>query len=411
MTDRDRPRAADQTIFTRGIPVSGPGRPESEWERADALLGVSHGMTLPPEEDVVVGSPGCQRCEVLPAPVRGPGTILLRLPHTYTLGKILSFLSHGPWPHHEREGVISIVAPVGSLAPVLSPIAERLTPVEQNETRVTFQPAGQPPRAAPQVEIDSLPAFVTKVRGGWLLDILRERRLRTVFHPILFCGNGATPAAPLPTVYGYKCLMRAQVEDDVVMPGPMIEMARRADLVFQLDLAARRAAITGAAACHIQCKVFVNFMPNAIFNPESCLESTVRLIDEVGLTREQVVFEITESERLPESTYLKQIVDYYREHHFGVALDDVGAGFSSLGVLLAVRPDYVKIDMSLTRNVHLDADKALVASKLLETVQGLGMQTIAEGIEQPEELAWCTEHGVDFVQGFLFARPADPPPL
>ena len=93
-----------------------------------------------------------------------------------------------------------------------------------------------------------------------------------------------------------------------------------------------------------------------------------------------------------------------------MALDDMGTGFSSMEVLLALRPDYVKLDMSLTRDVDKDEGKSLVTSKLLETVQGLGLRAVAEGIETPGEFDWVREHGVDLGQGFLFARPATPPP-
>jgi len=124
-----------------------------------------------------------------------------------------------------------------------------------------------------------------------------------------------------------------------------------------------------------------------------------------------VVFEIIESEHLPEMALMRKIVGYYRDNGFGVALDDVGAGYSSLSALLELRPDYVKIDRALLDGVDRDPGKSLVASKLLETAQGLGLQTIAEGIERREEWEWARENGADFVQGYLFARPAAPPPL
>ena len=405
LKDADRPR------FGRGMPAAGATADLADLKEkratAEVLLGVYHGMTLPSAEEVRVGTPGCQRCEVLPLPIRGPGTLLLSLPHTYTLGKVLAFLVDSPWVHSEREGTVSIAVPQGSLAPLLSPLMERLSSVEARDTRATFQPAGQPARPADAFAIDALPEFVARVRSDWLLDILRGRRLQTVFQPLVrtrWPGDGDGWE-----VYGHECLLRAEGEDGPVMPGPMIEAARAAGLVFQLDLAARRAAIMGAAAHGLSGKVFINFTPTAIYNPVSCLDSTVRLVDEVGLAREQVVFEVVESERLPELRHLERIVAYYRERGFGVALDDIGAGFASLTALLAVRPDYVKLDMGLVRNVHLDRAKGLVARKLVEAARELGMCTIAEGIEQPEELAWCAEQGVDLVQGYLVARPVAPP--
>ena len=90
MKDISDLRAADAVAFNAGPVPERPGRGRSaEHERAIALEGIAHGMTLPNAEDVQVGSPGCQHCEVLPVPVRGPGTLRLRFPHTFTLGKVL----------------------------------------------------------------------------------------------------------------------------------------------------------------------------------------------------------------------------------------------------------------------------------------------------------------------------------
>ena len=357
---------------------------------------------------MTVGAPGCQHCEVTPAPIREPGVLRLQFPHTHTLGKVLSFLTESMWKFNEQNGIVSVDIREGSLAPLLSPVMALMSSVEQRDSKATFQPEGE---IAPEIKyfkIDALPDFAAKARSEWLLDILREKRLYSVFQPIVQCSNGECEADE---IYGYECLMRASVNGKPVAPGAMIEMARGAGLLFQLDLAARRSAITGAAAHRIKEKIFVNFTPNSIYNPYSCLESTVRMIDELGFPHEQIVFEIIESERLPEMKLLKKIVGFYREHGFGVALDDVGAGFSSLSVLVALRPDFVKLDMGLIRGVHQDPGKALVARKLLETAQELEMKTIAEGVETAEELAWVQQHGADFVQGYFFARPAAPPPL
>ncbi len=409
---------ADAIAFHHGVPPqSGNDAPEGERERADALEGVAHGITLPNEEDVVVGAPGCQHCETLPAPIAGKaGTLTLRFPHTHTLGKILGYLVDSPWKHHENDGVLSIEAPEDCLAPILSPLLDLMSAPEQRDTRVHFQPKGQLSQAGDLFEIEALPHLVARMRSAWLLEILRKKRLHSVFQPIVYCcapeGDAQDATNDTGAVFGYECLMRGvNGRGETIGAGPMIDMARRADLVFQLDLAARRAAFLGASAHGLQGKIFVNFAPNSIYNPYSCLDSTLRLVDELNLDHTRIVFEITEGERLPPLPHLKRIVGFYREHGFGVALDDVGAGFSSLSVLIELQPDYVKLDMNLLRNVNNDRTRSVVAGKLLETVHELGFQSVAEGIESEGELAWARDHGAHFAQGFLFARPATPPPL
>ena len=407
---------ADDLLYSKGRPPSGgTDTAERRAEKAESLDGLYHGATLPNEENVEVGAPGCQHCEVLPRPLRGPGTVLLRFGHTHTLGKALSFLAGSAWEYTEENGTVGVRVPAGDLAPLLSPILDLMTSVEERDTRVFFRPEGRLPGASDTFEVESLPEFVARSRSAWVLDLLREKLLYPVFQPLVRLsdlpgpGNGSKGGGP--EVYGYECLTRATVDGGTASPSVMFDLARGAGFLFQMDLAARRAAIAGAAAHGIQQKVFVNFTPNSIYNARSCLNSTVRLVDDVGLERSQVVFEIVETERLPEIPHLKRIVEYYRERGFGVALDDVGTGFSSMEVLLALKPDYVKLDMSLTRGVDVDEDKAFVTGKLLELVRGLGLRAVAEGIETPGELGWVREQGVDLGQGFLFARAATPPPL
>ncbi len=400
---------ADKVVFTHGlVSEETPQTQQEELDKANALEGVFHGMTLPNEEDVTVGAPGCQLCEVLPLPMRGPGTVHLRLPHTYTYGKVLEHLACSPWKHREQDGTLIIEVGVGSLAPLLSPIMDLMSSPGQRDTRVHFQPSTALPQLEEMQQIEALPDFVQRARSEWLLDILRGQKLYSVFQPILRAN--AQEGGRL-EVHGYECLLRADLHGGIVSPGPMLDMARGAGLLFQLDLAARRAAVTGAAGHHIAEKIFINFSPNAIYNPYTCLNSTVRMVDELGLKREQVVFEIIESERLPELPHLQRIVGYYKENGFGVALDDLGVGFSSLSLLIALRPDYVKLDRSLIQDVDTDTGKALIARKLLEVAQELGLSAVAEGIERPEEWDWVRRHGADFVQGYLFARPDRSPPL
>src|SRR5262249_43989437 len=94
---------------------------------------------------------------------------------------------------------------------------------------------------------------------------------------------------------------------------------------------------------------------------------------------------------------------------FLVALDDLGAGYSSLTLLTRLRPDFVKLDVELVREVDIDAYKANIAAKLLELAHSIGIQTIAEGVETLGEWQWLREHECDYVQGFFFGRPDSPP--
>jgi EAL domain-containing protein (putative c-di-GMP-specific phosphodiesterase class I) len=138
------------------------------------------------------------------------------------------------------------------------------------------------------------------------------------------------------------------------------------------------------------------------------VDTTVQAIGDAKIDHDRVVFEVTEADQTLDPGTLKNIISAHRDAGFGVALDDVGAGYSSLNLLHQLRPDYIKIDMELIRGVHMDSYKALIAEKILEIARSLNIETIAEGIETPEELAWVQQHGADYVQGYLISKPSEP---
>ena len=398
---------SDAASYDRGIPTTSDlTLKEREEKLSEELVGAWHGLILPLEENVSVGAPQCQRCEVLPRPMVEAGRLEIRFPHTFTLGKTLQFLMENNWKHTHHNGLVSISVPTGMLPTLASALTEVMSGPEQRDVRAVFHFEGDLVEKADYFEVESFPDFVNEVRSTWLIEMLRASSIYSVFQPIVrMPQNGEAPE-----VFGYECLMRGEHNGNVIAPDIMLQMARGADLIFQLDLAARRAAIVGAGRHNIKEKVFINFSPNSIYDPHHCLRSTVNAVEEVGLSRDQVVFELTESERLPALKHLQRIVNFYREEGFQVALDDVGAGYSSLNVLVQLKPDFVKLDMGLVRDVDRDKSKAIVARNLIETVKELELSTIAEGIERPEELDWVRNQGADFAQGYFFARPAVPPP-
>lgn len=351
-----------------------------------------------------IASPGCRRCEVLPAPISGPGTLHLRFPLGHSLGKILTLARTSGWEYSQQGELLSIVIAAPDLTPTILPLCKNLTSTELEDVRVLYQAEGELLQWQNGFEVDSLRTFAARSQSGWLLSLLDEKRLNTWFQPIVECAD--------PTqVFAYECLMRGEENGALVFPDRILNVARGAGLLFQLDRAARVASIQNAAKFDLKTKIFINFTPTSIYDPINCLQTTVKAVDECHLKREQVVFEVIESEHVDDSDFLRGILDFYREQGFGVALDDVGSGYSSLNLLSRIRPDYIKLDRELLTGVHADNYKGLIAAKLLEVARELNIPTIAEGVETAEEFYWLRDHGATYVQGYLFARPATPPPV
>lgn len=293
----------------------------------------------------------------------------------------------------------------GQLDGLIAYLSQSLSRSEQSGIQALLLPAGRQPTMRDFMSTRPLDTLLHELGGRWLLDVLRHERLETHFQPIV---SAADPNA----VFAYECLVRGRGEGGhLIPPGELFHAARTADLLFQLDRLARLTAIRAAVRHGVSSRLFVNFNPSSIYTPSACLRTTFQAVEEAGLTPERITFEVVESEEVHDTAHLLGILKVYREAGFGVALDDVGAGYSSLNLLAKLRPDFIKLDMGLTRGVDTDPYKARVAMKLLEMSRDLGVRTVVEGVETVGEWEWAREHGANFVQGYLFARPAAVPPL
>ena len=136
-----------------------------EGELAEKLKGAWHGLTLPLEENVSVGAPQCQRCEVLPRPMVEAGHLEIRFPHTFTLGKTLSYLLERDWKHAHKEGLVKVSVPAGLLPSLVSALSELMSEPEQRDVRAIFHFEGDLTQTSDYFEVESFPDFVEEVRS------------------------------------------------------------------------------------------------------------------------------------------------------------------------------------------------------------------------------------------------------
>ncbi|WNG35167.1 EAL domain-containing protein [Archangium violaceum] len=352
-------------------------------------------------------SKSCERCQTLPEKLEleGHGRLFLWMPLGHSYGKLVRLLGDAGREHQAipESQCVAVRLQASQLSALVADVMGALTGEESRSTRALFLQGDGEPGLGDFPRVGPLPQLFTMTRAGWLVDMLAEKRVTSHYQPIVYAKDTRQ-------VYAYEALLRGLEPDgSLVFPGKMLTLARDADLLFQLDLAARLSAVREASRLGLQVPLFINFTPTAIYDPAFCLRSTVAAISEHGIPPANVVFEIIESDHAPNANHLKSLIAYYRQAGFRVALDDLGAGYSSLNLIHQLRPDIMKLDMELVRGIHQDPYKASITEKLLELAQKLGILTVAEGIETPEELRWVREHGVDFVQGYLIAKPASPP--
>ncbi|GGE33419.1 diguanylate phosphodiesterase [Halopseudomonas oceani] len=175
---------------------------------------------------------------------------------------------------------------------------------------------------------------------------------------------------------------------------------------YQFDQACRVKAVELAARLDIPGYVSINFLPNAVYEPATCIRATLEAAKRHNFPPERLLFEVTEGEQVTDHAHLKSILGEYTRRGFKTAIDDFGAGYSGLNLLAEFQPDIIKLDMALLRNIDRDPVRQAIVRGILGVCQTLNIEVIAEGVETSEELAFLRSIGIYLIQGYLLARPA-----
>jgi EAL domain-containing protein (putative c-di-GMP-specific phosphodiesterase class I) len=287
---------------------------------------------------------------------------------------------------------------------VLEAVFAMLSPVQRTETRIAMVNLGDDPGELHRAIFRARPldALLQELHDEWFCSLVGQDRLAIHFQAMVQHPPGR--------IHGYECLMRGIGNDGMLIPpGRIFQAAATLDRLRVLDESCRRAAIRAAATLcgpGPELRFFINFLPSTIANPRRCLQDTLCQVQEAGLRPEQIAFEVVETDRVNDRRHLMDILRCFRRVGFKVALDDVGAGYSSLLNISHLRPDYIKLDGELVRRAARSAMEAKLVADLAETARQNGIITIAEGIETGLELRQVINSGIRISQGYFHARPS-----
>lgn len=214
---------------------------------------------------------------------------------------------------------------------------------------------------------------------------------QVVLHPIVDLRTGTAVAAEGLTRF----------EDARRTPSGWFAAAHSVGLGAELEHGAARAVLERLDAGPVPPALSVNL------SPEVVLTGLGRLLDGVDVSR--VILEVTEYSPIADYQRLHRVLDPYREVGLQVAVDDAGAGYASLNHVLQLRPDLLKIDMSLVRDVDSDPVRQALLAAVVRFSDVAGATVVAEGVETPAELETLLALGVPLAQGYLFGQPCAEP--
>ncbi len=236
-----------------------------------------------------------------------------------------------------------------------------------------------------------------------LQEIIRERRLSALFQPIINMKNGE--------FLGFEGLIRGPADSPLHSPLNLFSAAEQQDLSLEVEMLARQIVLESFARQKLPGNLFLNISPETLNHPSFRNGKTLEFMRELEIDPEHVVIEITENQPTYDFEGMKSALLHYRAMGFKIAIDDLGAGFSSLRLWSELRPDFIKIDMHFVQGVDHDPIKLQFLQSIQQIAERCGTCVIAEGIETAGELRVIKDLGIEMGQGYFIARPNHTPPL
>jgi EAL domain-containing protein (putative c-di-GMP-specific phosphodiesterase class I) len=229
--------------------------------------------------------------------------------------------------------------------------------------------------------------------------IILKDNLHTVFQPIFDLKTGRP--------HGFEALVRGPKDSSLRSPKALFDRAERAELLHELDHLLRKRALRAGGKLERRYQLFINTYPFSVRDPSFQGQQLIELFDETVLAPEQIVLEVTEKHAIKNYQLFFEAMKYFKDMRWKVAIDDMGAGYSGLEAVVQLKPDYVKLDMYMVRDIKHNFVKQQILKILRSMAEKIGAHLIVEGVETEEELDFVRKIGADFVQGHLLGRPKE----
>lgn len=235
------------------------------------------------------------------------------------------------------------------------------------------------------------------IQNRELAQIIAGERIQTRFQPILYINDLS--------ILGYEALSVGPPNTVFDSAERLFAFAAHSGFSRTLDSICLRHAVS-VADKQIQNGelLFLNTHAHNFANPgfRSDFES------DLGISKDRIVLELTERSSIGDLNTFRRHLEVFKNEGFKIAIDDAGAGYSSLNTIIELRPDFLKFDRAMVTSIHNNRIKQELLQTLLELAGRTGSRVIAEGIETAEELEALLRLGVELGQGYHLSKPSRP---
>lgn len=228
-------------------------------------------------------------------------------------------------------------------------------------------------------------------------DVLKAKNIRSVFQPIISLTDC--------TVIGYEALSRGPENSYMQNPEVLLRISKECDKIWELEELFFSKALESISNNKLNKKIFLNINPLVIDSLKFKNSFTQEYLKKYCLNCENIVFEITERDRIENINSFIETVEYCKNQNYEIAIDDAGSGYSGLNRICKIEPHYIKLDMVLIRNIHKSSTQQAIVKSMYEYSKLTDCSLIAEGIENEDELKVLMDIGIQYGQGYFIQRP------
>jgi len=230
--------------------------------------------------------------------------------------------------------------------------------------------------------------------------IIDEELVDYQFQPIVDARTGE--------IFAFEALMRPKTPN-IQNPAELLTLARsqsKLSAIERLTWFRCLECFDHLPIAQSNCKLFVNSIANQVLRSQD----QAKLEEQYGRYLNRLVVELTEEDRVDVcSEPIREKQSMIHRWNAQMALDDFGVGYNGEAKLVDLSPGYVKLDMSIIRNVHLDENRRILLKNLIPYCKERGIKIIAEGVELREEMEVLIAFGVDYLQGYYLGKPTYQP--
>jgi diguanylate cyclase (GGDEF)-like protein len=228
----------------------------------------------------------------------------------------------------------------------------------------------------------------------------RVKEAEFALQPIVYAATGK--------LYGVEALIRDTDGFDSI--GAFFDQAFYDGVLYQLDIRLRKKALEKFSKITPEgIRLFYNLDTRITRMEDYERGYTEKLIEDFSLAKDQICFEISEQETLHDHHAVNDIITHYMLQKYSIAIDHFGSGISGLQMLYYAEPGIIKIDRLFIRDIAADRKKRNFCKSLVEMAHTMGVKVIGVGVENIQEYFACIDIGIDFIQGYLVARPTEDP--